>query len=350
MGIFSKVKAAKENKNAKDGKADGPKAPVKREPYVPRYAVRDALQCAPTTWKQDSYDAFRKAHQERSAREQADVSFNGWSNPKLSSSRLSMSRNSSALSVAMMDGSRPSSSRRHSMHANPFASGSSSYTSVSGLANNDPPVPAIPAQYTYPAGSSTPRSLSRNSSYQKQPQSLEAHLQSNAASSSRPGAPVRHSYAGYGSTGIMKKTAAHDFGSTPMESPEETPNDTPAGSRSVTPNDAAIVNANLSSAASTSSESSGERIEMPSRHDSPHDSPQMTTMPQMQNERTYPADPRKLGKAPVITVEETSAPEKRYFSHANKPVEKAPASPPPPPQKKARFSLIRRSQQVVAAH
>ncbi|KAF4553420.1 Hypothetical protein D9617_7g031480 [Elsinoe fawcettii] len=339
MAIFSKLKGSKEKKDAKAPKQEEPKAPVKREPYVPRYAVRDALQCAPTTWKQDSYDAFRKAHQERFAREQSEMNYSGWSNPKLSS-RLSMSRNSSALSVAMMDGSRPSSSRRHSAHA--MASGSSSYVSISGLAAGETPVPAIPAQYASQAstpGPSTPRSLSRNSSY-AHTQSLEAHLQS--APLARPNPPFRHSYSHPTSSIRNKPTAhaAHDFGSTPMESPDETP----AASRATSPTE----NENVSSAASTSSQSSGEPIEMPSRHDSPHDSPVMTpVLPQ--KERIYPADPRKLGKAPVITIEESTPATKKYFSHPAKAVETAPASPQSPPPKKARFSLIRRSQ-AVSAH
>ncbi|KAF2218737.1 hypothetical protein BDZ85DRAFT_269849 [Elsinoe ampelina] len=338
MAIFSKLKGSKEKKDTKAPKDDEPKAPVKREPYIPRYAVRDALQCAPTSWKQDSYDAFRKAHQERFAREQGEMHNNGWSNPKLSS-RLSMSRNSSALSVAMMDSSRPSSSRGHSAHPTGFASSSSSYVSVSGLAAGDVPVPAIPAQYTSQAstpGPSTPRSLSRSSSY-LQPQSLEAHLQSMPLA--RPNPPFRHSYAHPSPTGT-RKPMGHNFGSTPMESPDETPTD----SRSTSPND----NVNLSSSASTSSDSSGEVVEIPSRHGSPHDSPMVTPVV-AQKERIYPMDPRKLGKAPVITIEESTPPAKKYFAHSTKPIDVAPTSPQAPPQKKARFSLIRRSQ-AVSAH
>ncbi|TKX24333.1 hypothetical protein C1H76_3438 [Elsinoe australis] len=341
MGFFSKVKASKEK--AKSAQPEEPKAPVKREPYIPRYAVRDALQCAPNTWKQDSYDAFRKAHQERFAREQAEMNHSNWSNPKLST-RLSMSRNSSALSVAMMDSSRPS-SRRHSAHANPFASGSSSYTSMAGMASNDPPVPNIPAQYASQvslAGPSTPRSLPRSASYQVPSQSFDGQLQPSPAA--RPA--LRHSYSGAPSTtSIMKKPATHNFGSTPMETPDETP----AGSRAQTPTQVASEPAHTSSSASTTSESSGERIEMAPKHNSPHDSPHMTPV-EVQKERVYPTDPRKLGKAPIITIEESAPPARKYFSHATKPTEAAPTSPQAPPQKKARFSLIRRSQQVVAAH
>jgi len=174
MAIFGK-KAVKDDKPSMTSQ----KAPELRPIYVPQYAVRDALQCSPTSWKQDNFEAFRKAHQDRTAREQSE-GYSGWSTPRLSPGYSpATSRNNSALSLPMMEMKRS---------ASPY--GPASYSS-------QVPLPAFPQQYAVQlVGPSMPY-------HRSQSMDEVVHAQSNAqASNPAMPSPVmgrhrlayRHSY------------------------------------------------------------------------------------------------------------------------------------------------------------
>ncbi|KAF2157330.1 hypothetical protein K461DRAFT_264246 [Myriangium duriaei CBS 260.36] len=331
MAIFSKGKKAPQSTTPTE-----PTAPVKRVMYVPKYAVRDAMQCTPNGPKFEHREALRKAHEERAMREEYEKSMHHYA---LSNPKLTVSRNSSAPTTPF-EGSRASSSRV----INSFASSSSSSLSIPSLVHTSPAVPTIPEQYsasTSSAGPSTP-SLSRSSSYHTRPQILsrDAHLHVPSASRSSSGSLTSPS-------AFMSKTAFRMsigssqtwpaltamLGDTPWELPEE------------------VVDLNTSdmSDVSTRSDSTGdaEILEIAPRFDSTQTSP---TIPD--TDRFYPQDPRKLGKAPVITslevTEAATPPPRKYFTHATRPAA-TPVATPVVPEKKPRFSLIRRSN-IVSAH
>lgn len=167
--------------------------------------------------------------------------------------------------------------------------------------------------------------------------SRSGYAQWNNSAASVGSAPAPMAKTAYRTSYGSQNTPTSMIGETPLEASEEADHSLPS----------------LSSNASTTSSATGdaEVLEIHPRYDSTQSSPVLE-----QSERFYPHDPRKLGKAPVITSMEvtqlapSSPPVKQYFSHAANPATKAPVvAPPAPEQKKSRFSFIRRGQ-AVSAH
>jgi len=205
-----------------------------------------------------------------------------------------------------------------------------SHMSLPHMIHDSPPVPAIPQQYASQASSvGGPTSLahSRNSSFHNQLQPAASTSSFSGYSQHRPRMSQRQSFLPNASP--LGRTPETSNGTTLRLNHTDISSLTQMTEHS--PVDSPRVSATPSSASSTTSDTSGEVVEIAPKADSPA---------QYIVDRDYPNDPRKYEM-------EQSTP-RTYFAHATKP--QLPPAPvaAAPAVKRSRFSFSRRGTPVAA--